>query len=197
MSNITKKALMESLKKLMLQKPLNKITINDLTTDCGISRMAFYYHFKDIYDLVEWACLEESRKALQGKKTYDTWQEGLLQIFEAVYENKPFIINAYNAVSREQIENFLFQLTHDLIMSVVEEQARSTSLTQEQKSFIADFYKYSFVGIMLDWIRQGMKSDYTDIWKNMCITSTEISQILFKTLQNMPNDKFLLIPYFL
>jgi len=170
MSNITKHALAESLKKLLLKKPLNKITINDLTTDCGISRMAFYYHFKDIYDLVEWACLEESRKALQGKKTYDTWQEGLLQIFEAVYENKPFIINAYNAISREQIENFLFQLTHDLIMSVVEEQARSTSLTQEQKSFIADFYKYSFVGIMLDWIRQGMKSDYTDIWKSMCIT---------------------------
>ena len=170
MSSITKKALMESLKKLMLQKPLNKITINDLTTDCGISRMAFYYHFRDIYDLVEWACLEESTKALQGKKTYETWQEGLLQIFEAVYENKPFIINAYNAVSREQIENFLFQLTHDLIMSVVEEQARSTSLTQEQKSFIADFYKYSFVGIMLDWIHQGMKDDYTSICNNMCTT---------------------------
>lgn len=170
LSNITKHALEESLKRLLLKKPLTKITINDLTTDCGISRMTFYYHFKDIYDLVEWACLEESTRALQGKKTYSTWQEGLLQIFEAVYENKPFIINAYNAVSREQIENFLFQLTHDLIMGVVEEQARSTSLTQEQKSFIADFYKYSFVGIMLDWIRQGMKSDYTDIWKNMCIT---------------------------
>lgn len=170
MSNITKRALAESLKKLLLKKPLTKITINDLTTDCGISRMAFYYHFKDIYDLVEWTCLEESTRALQGKKTYATWQEGLLQIFEAVYENKPFIINAYNAVSREQIENFLFQLTHDLIMGVVEEQAKATFLTQEQKSFIADFYKYSFVGIMLDWIRQGMKSDYTDIWKNMCIT---------------------------
>ena len=170
MSNITKHALAESLKKLLLKKPLNKITINDLTTDCGISRMAFYYHFKDIYDLVEWACLEESRKALQGKKTYDTWQEGLLQIFEAVYENKPFIINAYNAVSREQIENFLFQLTHDLIMSVVEEQARSTSLTQEQKSFIADFYKYSFVGIMLDWIKQGMKEDYGEIARMIAIT---------------------------
>ena len=156
--------------KLLLKKPLNKITINDLTTDCGISRMAFYYHFKDIYDLVEWACLEESRKALQGKKTYDTWQEGLLQIFEAVYENKPFIINAYNAISREQIENFLFQLTHYLIMGVVEEQSKETLLTNEQKNFIADFYKYSFVGIMLDWIRQGMKDDYTSICDNMCIT---------------------------
>ena len=170
MSNITKHALAESLKKLLLKKPLNKITINDLTTDCGISRMAFYYHFKDIYDLVEWVCLEEPRKALQGKKTYDTWQEGLLQIFEAVYENKPFIINAYNAISREQIENFLFQLTHYLIMGVVEEQSKETLLTNEQKNFIADFYKYSFVGIMLDWIRQGMRSYYASICDNMCIT---------------------------
>ena len=161
---------MESLKKLMLQKPLNKITINDLTTDCGISRMAFYYHFRDIYDLVEWACLEESTKALQGKKTYETWQEGLLQIFEAVYENKPFIINAYHAVSRERIENYLFQLTHDLIMGVVLEQSKETMLSDAQKNFIADFYKYSFVGIMLDWIRQGMKDDYTSICDNMCTT---------------------------
>ena len=170
MSSITKKALMESLKKLMLQKPLNKITINDLTTDCGISRMAFYYHFRDIYDLVEWACLEESTKALQGKKTYETWQEGLLQIFEAVYENKPFIINAYHAVSREQIENYLFQLTHDLIMGVVLEQSKETALSDAQKNFIADFYKYSFVGIMLDWIKQGMKEDYEEIARMIAIT---------------------------
>ncbi len=54
MSNTTKQALEASLKKVMLQKPLDKITISDITSDCGISRMAFYYHFKDIYDLVEW-----------------------------------------------------------------------------------------------------------------------------------------------
>ena len=109
MSNITKYALEASLKKLLLKKPLDKITINDLTSDCGISRMAFYYHFKDIYDLVEWSCLEDATKALQGKKTYDTWQEGLLQIFEVVFENKPFILNAYRCLSREQIENYLFR----------------------------------------------------------------------------------------
>ena len=48
MTNATKAALEASLKKLLLKKPLDKITINDLTTDCGISRMAFYYHFKDL-----------------------------------------------------------------------------------------------------------------------------------------------------
>lgn len=145
MSNRTKQALEASLKKLLLQKPLDKITIQDLTTDCGISRMAFYYHFKDIYDLVEWVCREDAVRALQGKKTYDTWQEGLMQIFEAVLENKPFVMNAYRSISREQIENYLFSLTCHLIRDVVQEQSEGKDISEEDKEFIADFYKYSFV----------------------------------------------------
>lgn len=170
MPNMTKYALEASLKKFLLQKPLDKITINDLTTDCGISRMAFYYHFKDIYDLTEWVCMEDATRALQGKKTYDTWQEGLLQIFEAVLENKPFIMNVYHSVSREQIENYLFQLTYHLIMGVVEEQSAGIKISEEEKNFIADFYKYSFVGIMLDWIKHGMKEDYQKITEKISIT---------------------------
>ena len=55
-------------------------------------------------------------------------------------------------------------------MGVVLEQSKETALSDAQKNFIADFYKYSFVGIMLDWIRQGMKDDYTSICNNMCTT---------------------------
>ena len=170
MINQTKQILEESLKKLMLQKPLDKITIRDLTEDCGISRMAFYYHFKDIYDLVEWSCLEDATRALAGKKTYDTWSEGLVQIFDAVYENKPFILNAYRCISRDQIESFLFHLTSDLLMNVVEEKAEGTSISEEDRRFIADFYKYSFVCVMLDWIRGGMKDDYHIIVNDICTT---------------------------
>lgn len=67
MSQITKRALARSLKKLLRQRALNKITISDITNDCGINRMTFYYHFKDIYDLVEWMCMEDGRKALEEK----------------------------------------------------------------------------------------------------------------------------------
>lgn len=170
MNNYTKQILEESLKKLMLEKPLDKITIRDLTEYCGISRMTFYYHFKDIYDLIEWACLADATKALAGKKTYDTWSEGLVQIFEVVYENKPFILNAYRCISRDQIENFLFHLTSDLLMGVVEEKAADTDISEEDRRFIADFYKYSFVGIMLDWIKQGMKDDYMNLAHKINIT---------------------------
>ena len=170
MSNTTKQALELSLKRMLLKKPLDKITIRDITEDCGISRMAFYYHFKDIYDLVEWACIADASLALQGKKTYDTWKEGLLQIFEAVLENKPFILNAYRCISRERMERFLFQLTYGLIRCVVVEQSRGVEISEQDKIFIAEFYKYSFVGIMLDWIRQGMTGDYREIVEKISTT---------------------------
>ena len=185
MANTTKLALEAALKKELLTKPLDKITISDLTTDCGISRMAFYYHFKDIYDLVEWSCIEDASRALQGKKTYDTWQEGLQQIFEAVLENKPFILNVYRSVKQEQVENYLYSLTYQLIEGVVEEQSENLMVTEEQKKFIADFYIYSFVGVMLDWIKRGMKEAPEEIANMVCVT---MHGIVGNSLRNMEKE---------
>lgn len=159
MSQTTKRALEASLKNLLLQKPLDKITISDIAEDCGINRMTFYYHFKDIYDLIEWSCMEDASKALAGKKTYDTWQQGFLQIFQAVQDNRPFIMNVYHSVSQEQVELYLYRLTYDLLIGVVEEKAVGMNVRDEDKKFIADFYKYGFVGLMLDWIKNGMKEE--------------------------------------
>ena len=159
MSQITKRALVASLKKLLMTKPLDKVTINDIAEDCGINRMTFYYHFKNIYELVEWCCVEDATRALEGKRTYETWQQGFLQIFEAVQDNRPFIMNVYRSVSREQVEIYLYKLTYDLLIGVVEEQAAGMEVRDEDKKFIADFYKFAFVGLMLDWIRGGMKEE--------------------------------------
>ena len=170
MSNTTKLALEASLKKLLQYKKIDKITISDLTSDCGISRMSFYYHFKDIYDLVEWVCVEDGKRALQDKKTYDTWQEGLTQIFEAVLENKTFIQNINGVIGREKIENYLYKLTYELIAGVVKEKCDKIAIKEEDKDFIAQFYKYGFVGVMLEWIDKGMKDDYKLIVEKMSVT---------------------------
>ena len=62
-----------------------------------------------------------------------------MQIFEAVLENKAFILNAYRCISREQMENFLFSVTYGLIRGVVDEKSAGTSLTEKEKDFIAGF----------------------------------------------------------
>ena len=159
MSQVTKRALEQSLKNLLLKKPLTKITVGDITDDCGINRMTFYYHFKDIYDLVEWSCLEDAKRALDEKKTYDTWQQGLLQIFKAVQENKPFILNVYRCVHREQVEKYLQPLVDQLLLNVINEEAAGITVRDEDKQCIAQVYSYMFIGLMLDWIKDDMRED--------------------------------------
>ena len=159
MSQITKRALEQSLKNLLLKKPLTKITVSDIADDCGINRMTFYYHFKDIYDLVEWSCLEDAKRALDEKKTYETWQQGLLQIVEAVEENKPFILNVYRCVHREQVEKYLQPLVDQLILGVINEETGNMTIRDEDKQFIAQIYSYIFIGLMLDWIKDDMRED--------------------------------------
>lgn len=194
MSQTTKRALEESLKRMLLKKPLDKITISDIAEDCGINRMTFYYHFKDIYDLVEWSCMEDAAKALGGKKTYDTWQQGFLQIFQAVLDNKPFILNVYHSVSREQVENYLYALTYDLLTGVIEEKAAGMNVADSDKKFIADFYKFAFVGLMLDWIKNGMREDPEKIIERLgVLIRGDITRALNKyspdkTHQNPGND---------
>ena len=156
---VTKQELEQSLKNLLLKKPLTKITVGDITDDCGINRMTFYYHFKDIYDLVEWSCLEDAKRALDEKKTYDTWQQGLLQIFKAVQENKPFILNVYRCVHREQVEKYLQPLVDQLLLNVINEEAAGITVRDEDKQFIAQVYSYMFIGLMLDWIKDDMRED--------------------------------------
>jgi len=194
MSQTTKRALAESLKRLLAQKPLDKITVTDITDDCGVNRMTFYYHFNNIYDLIEWICVQDAARALDGKKTYNTWQQGFLQIFNAVQANKPFVLSVYSSMSREQLERYLYTLTYNLLIGVVEEKAAGMKVREEDKKFIADFYKFAFVGIMLDWIRGRMKEkpqliiDRLSVLIHGDITRALKKYRIDKTLQTDSND---------
>ena len=183
MSEVTKRALEQSLKNLLLKKPITKITISDIADDCGINRMTFYYHFKDIYDLVEWSCLEDAKKALEEKKTHDTWQEGFLQIFEAVKENKPFIMNVYNHVDRAQVEKYLTPLVDNLLMGVINEESKNISVRDDDKEFIARIYSYIFIGIMLDWIKDDMKENPKEIIDKLSILLKDSVSLALKKFQ--------------
>ena len=86
MANSTKEALGSALKKMMAVKAIDKITIKDLVEICGVNRQTFYYHFDDVYDLLEWVFpLADFNKALgmryAGGKTY---KHGSIKFFAKV-----------------------------------------------------------------------------------------------------------------
>lgn len=145
-----------ALKILLKEKKLNKITVQDIADECGINRQTFYYHFQDIYDLVEWTCIEDTEKVLKENRTYDTWQEGFLSVFDLAKKDKTFIDNIYRSVSLEMLEQYLYRLVYPLLKNVVDEKANGQTVREENKKYIADFYKYAFVGVLLEWIRNDM-----------------------------------------
>ncbi len=159
MSQTTKRALEASLKKLLLQKPLNKITINDITEDCGVNRMTFYYHFKDIYDLVDWIMVEDAAKALEGKESFETWNEAFLDILNEIKENKVLVLNVYRSVSREQVEQYLYKMLDPMLRNFMDREAQGLSVQDIDKQFVIDFYKYALVGMVLEWIRNDMRNE--------------------------------------
>lgn len=184
MSNITKKALAHSLKKKLSEKELNKITIQEITSDCGVNRQTFYYHFKDIYDLLEWIYMNEIIEKLDGKNTFNTWQTGFSYIFEYILENQKFIRNTYYSTHQEYLFNFIYKQTDILLINVIEEQSKHLNISIEDKKFIADFYKYAFVGVVKQWLENGMKEDYHVIIERISDVMTGSFENAFERLKN-------------
>ena len=74
-------------------------------------------------------------------------------------ENKPFVLNVYRCVHREQVEKYLQPLVDQLLLNVINEEADGITVRDEDKQFIAQVYSYMFIGLMLDWIKDNMREN--------------------------------------
>lgn len=159
MSQLTKRALIESFVKLLNETALDKITVKDIVKECGVNRNTFYYHFKDIYAMLDEIFQYEAQHVIEENIKYGTWQEGFIQSTKFLGENRKAVYHIYNSISREQLERYLYSITDNVMYGFVDEQAKGMDVPEEDKHFIANFYKYALVGLALEWIRKGMKED--------------------------------------
>lgn len=164
MSESTKILLEETLVKELSEKTLDKITVKSLCEKIKITRQAFYYHFSDVYSLLEYIYTNEAEKTIGKNRTYDSWILGYKNIFDKMLTYKRFVINTYRSISREYLENYLYNVTFNLLYCVIEEKAKDyPCVSTKQRKFIANFYKYAFVGIVLDWVSKDMQKDPDEI----------------------------------
>lgn len=50
----TEELIVQAVERLLMQKKVKKLTVKDIVEECGITRQTFYYHFRDIPDLLKW-----------------------------------------------------------------------------------------------------------------------------------------------
>ena len=78
MASSTKEALANALRQMMAIKPIAKITVKDLVELCGVNRQTFYYHFDDVYDLLEWVFEQDANRVLPREVVYDHWMQDVM-----------------------------------------------------------------------------------------------------------------------
>jgi probable dihydroxyacetone kinase regulator len=157
MLKTAKYAFADSLKKMLETKTLENITVTNIVQDCGTSRQAFYYHFNDIYNLLEWIYLNEATSLLENNHDFHTWQQGYHLILNWMLNNKPLVVNTYRSISRDYLETFMYNWLFPMLEEVVNKLATGLNVQNENKEFIARFYTLAFIVISLDWVRTGMK----------------------------------------
>ena len=154
MSQITKKAIEASLKNLLIKKPFDKITINDIAEDCGISRMTFYYHFKDIVDVVEWAAQQGVQRLVRESLNAATPQEALGVFVDFAVESQPLVQRLLNSQRREAIERIMVDATRTYLADSLRERRGTPALRAGDWKIALDFYAYGMTGLLLENCRQ-------------------------------------------
>lgn len=57
------------------------------------------------------------------------------------------------------MQNYLYRVVYDLLYNVAKEKSKGLVVREDDLAFIANFYKYGFVGIVLEWVKKDMKDD--------------------------------------
>ncbi len=156
-SMITKRAIAQSIKELMKREDLRKISVAEIVQNCGINRQTFYYHFKDKYDLVNWIYYNEVVSAISSQKSFHDWNDVMLEILNIMKREKCFYRNALNVTGQNAFQDYFFSLTKSLLIEIINAMDGGKGLKEEDKNFIAEFYTFGLVGVVIQWARNGMK----------------------------------------
>ena len=159
MSQITKRALEQSLKNLLLKKPLNKITISDIAEDCGINRMTFYYHFQDIPALLEEIVSEQSAAIIQKYPQPDSLEECFRAAFEFALSNKRAAYNIFNSVNRDLLDRELLRLCDKTVSAYITKSYPESGSSRPNAAVMQRFIKCELFGLIIDRMNNGMNEN--------------------------------------
>ena len=159
MSLVTKRALSHSLKELLNKKSMTKITVRDVVENCGVNRQTFYYHFQDIYDLLEWTFCRDIDAVFHEETNNLNWQEWCVILIRYMKENKYLILNVCNSIERKRLEAHIRIWITPALEKLIESFSDGKPYTEENKDFVKNIYSIILQGLIMQWIEDDMADE--------------------------------------
>lgn len=147
----TKKALAASLKKLLLQKPLSKITVTEIIEDCNVNRKTFYYHFEDIYALLTWMLEQEAFDIAKSFDPETEFEDCISFGINYIYSNKHLLNCIYDSIGHDELKRFLYNDFVGIIRTKINQLEASMKLhtDEDAKQFLTEFYTNATAGTLI------------------------------------------------
>ena len=174
MEQRAKAAIISSFKDLLGKHPIDKVTVKEICTQCGVNRQTFYYYFEDIMDIFKYVIFKELSQDIASNRTFVTWEGGFLATMHYLKSNSKMILHIYNSSYWPEANVYFSSLSNRLLSDVVDEciEATGAKLTDKNISFIINFYRHVFNGLMIDWVNEGMKDDPETILEKLLLMIT-------------------------
>lgn len=159
MTRLTKKAIRESFLKLLEQKPLNKITVRDIVTDCGINRNSFYYHYRDIQELCEELLRESCDRLFAAYPTIASLEQGLDAILSEVVANRRVLLHVYRSTDRALLEQHLWREARYVVEGYLGANYPMDRIVPEDRELICSYLTADTFGHIMAGLEGGLKDD--------------------------------------
>ena len=160
MSQLTRKAIMKCTLELAEKKSLQKITVKDIADECGITRSTFYYHFSDIYDVLDGVVqtkIDEFNEEYNGEM-----DKVLMRFIEYSIIHRKVWANLFDARGREWLEKYVKTRIHYLALLQIRKMSEGYILSIKDVEIICSFYEEAIFGLLMRWIIKEEKTKTVD-----------------------------------
>ena len=165
-----KQILVESFHEIAEKKTIDKITVKDITDNCGYSSATFYRQFKDKYDLIAW---DYTRKVedIMNKIGIDgyKWSQTLIEGAEYFYSQRDYLKNLFLHTSGfDSLAFNMVEINYNYLKKRVEHNAQSKSLNEMTEMYIR-LYCVGTVHLTCEWIMgkyNASKEELAQVFEN-------------------------------
>lgn len=159
MAQYTRKAILQTFQEMLEKMPFDKITVSAIVTKCEISSNTFYYHFRDIYDLLDTWLQIKKASYLESIADDGRWQDIVKVLLRDLKAHSDLVYHLFNSISRERLERCVFESTDDTFYRLVCRETAHTSIPEPELRAIAEYNSYSFLGFFLKFLWNDMTND--------------------------------------
>ena len=177
-----KEILAESFIEMAQTKHIDRITVKDITENCGYSSATFYRQFKDKYDLIAWSYTQDIRSIVDKLEyTEGSWKKVLTEVAKYFEEQRDYISNLLlHTNGYDSFVNNMTQIHYERLRFLILKVAPENKL-DEMTEMVIRVYCYGTVHLTCEWILGKYKVSFDELTQVYVNTLPEpLNQYLYK-----------------